>query len=184
VAEARAGELPHTRLSKRIDALLRRLEDAASWVWLLLLGVIVVNVVARYAFAVGRIEFEELQWHLYSIGFLVGIAAAVASDSHVRVDVLRERFSRRTRAWIELYGLLLLFLPFVALVLGYSVPFVALAYHSGEVSVAAGGLPHRFLIKGALGAGFALLGLAGVARLLRVWAFLFGVPAPVRNGAG
>jgi hypothetical protein len=39
------------------------------------------------------------------------------------------------------------------------------------------------LIKGALGAGFALLGLAGVARLLRVWAFLFGVPPPHRDGA-
>jgi TRAP-type mannitol/chloroaromatic compound transport system permease small subunit len=183
VAEVRAGELPHTRLSTRIDAFLRRLEDGVSWVWLVLLGVIVVNVIARYAFAEGRIEFEELQWHLYAVGFLVGIAAAVASDTHVRVDVLRERFAPRTRAWIELYGLLLLFLPFVTLVLVYSVPFVALAYESGEVSVSAGGLPYRFLIKGALGAGFALLGLAGVARLLRVWAFLFGPPPPHRNGA-
>jgi TRAP-type mannitol/chloroaromatic compound transport system permease small subunit len=143
--------------------------------------VIVVNVVARYAFGEGRIEFEELQWHLYAVGFLVGIAAAVASDSHVRVDVLRERFRLRTRAWIELYGLLLLFLPFVALVLVYSVPFVALAFESGEVSVSAGGLPYRWVIKGALGAGFALLGLAGVSRLLRVSAFLFGAPAPVRD---
>ncbi len=174
-----SGGLPHTRVSQRIDALLGRLEDAAGWIWLLLLGVIVVNVVARYAFGEGRIEFEELQWHLYSIGFLVGIAAAVASDHHVRVDVLRERFSPRLCAWIELYGLLLLFLPFVALVLVYSVPFVGFAYESGEVSVSAGGLPHRFLIKGALTAGFALLGLAGVSRLLRVGAFLFGAPAPV-----
>jgi TRAP-type mannitol/chloroaromatic compound transport system permease small subunit len=183
VAEVRAGELPHTRLSTRIDAFLRRLEDGVSWVWLVLLGVIVVNVVARYAFAEGRIEFEELQWHLYAVGFLVGIAAAVASDTHVRVDVVRDRFSARSRAWIELYGLLLLFFPFVTLVLVYSVPFAVLAYQSGEVSVSAGGLPYRFLIKGALGAGFALLGLAGVARLLRVWAFLFGPPPPHRNGA-
>lgn len=178
MTEPRPGALPETALSRRIDAVLRALEDGVSWIWLLLLAVIVVNVVARYAFGQGRIEFEELQWHLYSIGFLVGIAGGVVADVHVRVDVLRERFSRRTRAWIELYGLLLLLLPFVALVAVHSVPFVALAFESGEVSVAAGGLPHRFVIKGALAAGFALLGLAGLSRLLRVCALLFGAPAP------
>lgn len=171
-------KLPQTGLSRRIDALLVRLEEGVSWIWLLLLAVIVVNVVARYAFGQGRIEFEELQWHLYAVGFLVGIAAGVVADTHVRVDVLRERFTLRTRAWIELYGLLLLLLPFVALVLVYSLPFVALAFASDEVSVSAGGLPHRFLIKSALGAGFALLGLAGVSRLLRVCALLFGAPTP------
>jgi TRAP-type mannitol/chloroaromatic compound transport system permease small subunit len=182
VAEAQPEALPHTGLSRRIDALLRKLEEAVSWIWLLLLAVIVVNVVARYAFGRGRIEFEELQWHLYSIGFLAGIATGVGADVHVRVDVLRGRFPPRTRAWIELYGLVLLFLPFVALVLVYSVPFVALAFESGEVSVSAGGLPHRWLIKGALGAGFALLGLAGVSRLLRVGALLFGPPGRARDG--
>jgi TRAP-type mannitol/chloroaromatic compound transport system permease small subunit len=182
VAEARPEALPQTGLSRRIDALLRKLEEGVSWIWLLLLAVIVVNVVARYAFGQGRIEFEELQWHLYSVGFLVGISAGVVADTHVRVDVLRERFSSRTRTWIELYGLLLLLLPFVALVLVYSVPFVALSLETDEVSVSAGGLPHRFVIKGALAAGFALLGLAGFSRLLRVCALLFGAPAPREDG--
>jgi len=175
------AELPETRASRHIDAFLVRLEDGVGWIWLVLLAVITVNVVARYAFGEGRIEFEELQWHLYAVGFLVGIASGVASDVHVRVDVLRERFRPRTRAWIELYGLLLLLLPFVALVLVYSVPFAALAFESGEVSVSAGGLPYRWVIKGALGAGFGLLGLAALSRLLRVFAFLFGVPRPVRD---
>ena len=178
MAEARSGALPETGLSRGIDSLLRRLEAGASWIWVVLLAVIVVNVVARYAFGQGRIEFEEAQWHLYSVGFLVGIASGVVADAHVRVDVLRERFSPRTRAWIELYGLVLLLFPFVALVLAYSLPFVVFSFESDEVSMSAGGLPHRFLIKGALTAGFALLGLAGVSRLLRVWAFLFGASTP------
>lgn len=183
MAAAGPGALPETALSRWIDALLRRLEAGVSWIWLLLLAVIVVNVVARYAFGQGRIEFEELQWHLYAVGFLMGIATGVAADAHVRVDVLRERFSLRTRAWIELYGLVLLLLPFVLLVLVYGVPFVARSFASAEVSVSAGGLPQRFLIKSALVAGFGLLGLAGFSRLLRVAALLFGVPAPRRDEA-
>ncbi|MEE2662867.1 MAG: TRAP transporter small permease subunit [Myxococcota bacterium] len=177
-------ELPQTALSRRLDSFLLALESAASWIWLVLLALIVVNVIARYAFDEGRIEFEELQWHLYSIGFLVGIAVGVGADVHVRVDVLREHFSFRTRSWIELYGLLLLQLPFVALVLFYSVPFVALSFASSEVSVSAGGLPYRWLIKGALLAGFGLLALAGFSRLLRVCAALFGAPTPLPSREG
>jgi TRAP-type mannitol/chloroaromatic compound transport system permease small subunit len=179
VAPPTAGALPHTALSHRIDSFLLTLESFVSWIWLVLLAVIVVNVIARYAFGEGRIEFEELQWHLYAIGFLVGIAAGVSADVHVRVDVLRERFSPRTQSWLELYGLLLLQLPFVMLVVFYSVPFVAVAFASNEVSVSAGGLPYRWLIKGALLAVFGLLALASFSRLLRVCAALFGAPKPL-----
>ena len=119
----------------------------------------------------------ELRWraarHLYSFGFLLGLGYAYQADAHIRVDVLHERFRHRTKAWIELYGILLLLLPFIALVLIYSVPFVASSFEAGEVSNAPGGLPLRWLIKAALPLGFFLLLLTAGARLIRVWHFLF-----------
>ena len=36
------------------------------------------------------IELEELQWHLYAIGWLVGLSSTYVVDSHVRVDVLTD----------------------------------------------------------------------------------------------
>ncbi len=172
VAVARP-ELPVTRFSLWIDATLARIGELASWVWLLLLGVIVLNVTLRYAFGFGRIEFEELQWHLYSLGFLIGLSYCAQADAHIRVDVLHERFSPRTQAWIELYGTLLLLLPYVALVGFYSVPFTIDSFVRGEISPSPGGLPYRWAIKSVLLIGFALLALSAVARLTRVWAFLF-----------
>lgn len=165
--------LPQTFLSRHIDALLVRLGGWLSWIWLVLLVIIVANVVLRYAFGEGRIEFEEIQWHLYSVGFLLGMSYACQADAHIRVDVLHERLSPRLKAWIELYGILLLLLPFIALVLIYSIPFVTSSYQLGEVSQAPGGLPMRWLIKAALPLGFGLLLLAVISRLSRVWAFLF-----------
>ena len=167
------GPLPHTRLSRVLDAFIRRIGEWTSWVWLALLTVIVSNVVLRYVFGEGRIEFEELQWHLYSVGFLIGLSYCLESDDHIRVDFLHHRFSARLQAWIELYGILLLLLPFAALMLIYSVPFIAESYTIREVSDAPGGLPYRWLIKAALFVGFALLAMAAFSRLLRVWAFLF-----------
>jgi TRAP-type mannitol/chloroaromatic compound transport system permease small subunit len=165
--------LPHTRLSSGIDRFLVRIGDAISWVWLLLVGTIIGNVILRYAFGAGRIEFEELQWHLYSVGFLAGLSYCMQADAHVRIDVVRERLRPRLQAWIELYGLLLLLFPFTALICVFAVPFVADSFNRGEISPSPGGLPYRWLIKSALFGGFALLALAGISRLSRVWTFLF-----------
>ena len=170
-------DLPQTRLSRRLEALVRRVGDLVSWLWLALLGVVVLNVLLRYAFGEGRIEFEEIQWHLYAVGFLVALSYAVVSDDHVRVDFLRRRMSPRLQGWVELYGILLLVLPFVALVLVYALPFVASSWQQAEVSAAPGGLPYRWAIKAMIPLSFGLLLLAALARLLRVWALLFGVPA-------
>jgi TRAP-type mannitol/chloroaromatic compound transport system permease small subunit len=99
--------LPQTALSRRVEPLLLAVGRWVSWLWLILLTIIVLNVVLRYAFGEGRIEFEEIQWHLYSVGFLFGMSYAYQSDAHIRVDVLHERLGLRTRAWIELYGIVL-----------------------------------------------------------------------------
>jgi len=165
--------LPHTPLSRRIDSVLEAIGRWTSGIWLVLLTVIVVNVLLRYVFSEGRIELEELQWHLYSIGFLLGLSYAYQADAHIRVDVLHEQLQPRTKAWIELYGILLFLLPFIALVLIYSMPFVAASLAVDEISPSPGGLPFRWFIKGFLPIGFGLLLLAVISRLIRVWTYLF-----------
>ena len=136
------------------------------------MGVIVFNVCARYLFGQGRIEFEEIQWHLYSVGFLLALGYGVTTDSHIRVDVLHERFSERVQVWIDLYGLILLVMPFVLLMLIYGVPFVVDSYNRSEVSASPGGLPLRWIIKSVLVIGFGILALATVSRLSRLAAYL------------
>ena len=172
-------QLPDTKLSSWLDARLNRLGRISAWLWLLLMLIIVINVVMRYFFGLGRIEFEEIQWHLYAIGFLIGLSYAYVSDSHIRVDVVRSTLSDQTQAWIELYGTLLLLLPFVVLVLSSAWPFVAYSYSTSEVSEAPGGLGYRWIIKGVLGIAFVLLLAAIVSRLSRVWSFLFGWPRAI-----
>jgi len=157
----------------RVEAVLDRITGALSWVWLALIAVIVAAVVLRYAFGLGRIELEELQWHLYALGFLMGLVACATRDRHVRVDVLRERMSQRMRDWVDLYGILLLQLPFLVLVSWSALPFVADSFAVGERSASAGGLPFRWLLKSVLPISFALLFVATLAQLVQVWRRLF-----------
>lgn len=169
-------DLPETVLSRIVDPWLERIGRWTSWLWVILLAIIVLNVLLRYAFGEGRVEFEEIQWHLYSAGFLLSLGYALQTDAHIRVDVLHERFSPTLKAWVEFYGILLFLLPFIALMLIFSVPFVITAYELGEISNAPGGLPYRWAIKAMLPVGFSLLALAAISRLSRVWRFLFSAP--------
>ena len=107
------------------------------------------------------------------MGFLVALSYGYVTDSHIRVDVLRERFSPVTQAWVELYGILLLLLPFLLLVLIAAVPFIGYSFATAEISESAGGLPYRWFIKSFLFVGFFLLFVATTARLSRVVVYLF-----------
>ena len=165
-------ELPETTVSLAIDRLLTVVGRMASWLWVLLLGVIIVNVTLRYVFREGRIELEELQWHVNAVAFLFAIAYAYRVDAHIRIDLVSNKLRPRLQAWIELYGTLLLLVPFIAAVLIFSWPFVAHSWQASEISSSPGGLPFRWFLKGVLPAAFLLLLAAVVSRLSRLWAYL------------
>lgn len=164
--------LPVTSFSRAVDRFIGWVGEVASALWLVLILVIVVQVVARYSFNTGSVSIEELQWHIYAIGFMLGLSFTEVRERNVRIDVLAERFSPRARLWIELCGLLLLFLPFTAFVVWSAVPFFWSSYQLNETSAAAGGLPYRWFLKSFIISAFALLALVGLGRLTRVWSAL------------
>jgi TRAP-type mannitol/chloroaromatic compound transport system permease small subunit len=176
-----ALDFPRTAVSDLIDAVVGAFHLIINWIWVLLVLLIVFNVVLRYVVGTNYIALEELQWHLFAIGFMIGLAYAVKADGHVRVDVLADRMSPRARAWIEMLGLAVFVLPLCGIMLYWGWPFVTRAWTINEVSAAPGGLPHRWAIKSVILLAFSLLGLAALSRLTRVTAFLFGFPAPRRS---
>ncbi len=166
--------LPTTAFSRAVDKLIGWVGEVASVMWPLLVLVIVIQVVARYAFGRGSIMMEEIQWHLYAMGFMLGLSLAEVRGRNVRIDVLAERFKPRTRLWIELIGLLTMFMPFVLFIVWAGIPFFMTSFNLAETSAAPGGLPYRWFIKSFIITAFVLLALVGIGRLTRVWVGLFG----------
>jgi TRAP-type mannitol/chloroaromatic compound transport system permease small subunit len=165
--------LPETRFSSALDSAMKRLGSAISWFWLVLMAVIVINVFMKNVMAQGSVQFEEIQWHIYSALFLLGLSYTMATDDHVRVDVLHERFSLRTKAWVDLIGIVFFLIPFLLVLIWYAVPYVVKAFVDAERSASPAGLSNYWIIKTALPLGFVLLLLAALARLSRCWAALF-----------
>ncbi len=134
---------------------------------------IVYQVVQRYAFGLGSIKMEEMQWHLYGIGFMLAIPFAEIRERHVRIDVLAEHWPLRRRLWIEAFGLTFFLLPFSLFrPAARQCPMRRNPTRLNEISSAPDGLPYRFVIKAFMAATFLLLAMAAVSRLSRVVAAL------------
>jgi len=176
-ASTPAFEYPRTWLSDKIEWVIDLIGGLVNWVWLLLVLIIVSNVMMRYVLSTNYVWIEEIQWHIYAVGFMIGIGYTLRHDGHVRVDVVAAMLKPRTRAIFEFLGIVLFILPLVVLMISYAIPFVERSWVRNEVSSAPGGLSNRWAIKSVIIVAFVLIGLAASARLLRVGAFLMGKPA-------
>lgn len=105
----------------------------------------------------------DLQWWCFALVVLFGGAVAFREDKHVSVDFLSANFSPRVRLIVQTVGDLVLLVPFCAIIIWYGSKFALSAWTSGEGS-SYGGLSNIWVIKSFVPIGFALLGLAGLAR--------------------
>ncbi len=166
----------------RLEQVFDRFSDVMGWIAgalnLLMLINVFYDAIMRYFFSTGSIALQEMEWHLFSIVFLFGIAYGLKEEGHVRVDVLYDRFSPRWKAIVNIGGTVLFLLPLSVLVIEGSVWYVHEAYSSGEVSGDPGGLPYRWLIKLVIPASFVFLVVSATGYILRNVRILRGEVEP------
>lgn len=117
---------------------------------------------------------QELEWHSHTVLFALVLGYGYIWNTHVRVDLVRERLSFRRKAWIEFLGLSIFLIPFTSVVVYFAVIFAQDSYAIGEISASLVGLSHRWIIKTVLAAGLVLALVAGIAVWLQVAIVLFG----------
>lgn len=150
------------------------LDNLAEWTgrlvaWLILAMMLLTCLVVlmRYGFGQGSIGLQESVMYLHGTVFMLGIAYTLKHRSHVRVDILYERLSARTRALVDGVGTLLFLIPFSVFLFWISLDYVAMSWSMGESSGQPGGLPGVYLLKTLLPITALLILLQGMAELLR-----------------
>jgi len=157
--------------SRWIDAVNERVGRAATWLVLVCILISAANAVARYGFNFSSNAFLEIQWYLYSTVFLCAAGYTLKHNAHVRIDIVSSRLSGRTRAWIDLFGGLLMLLPAAAILLWFGWDAFVESYRIGETSPDAGGLA-RWPVKFIVPFAFLLLILQGLSESIKRIAFL------------
>ena len=153
-----------TRIASHIDRFSDRIGRLVSWLVLAMVLLVSYDVTMRYVFRSGSVALQELEWHLFSIIFLLGAAFTLRHEDHVRLDLFyHSRFMNDyRRAWVNLIGSLCFLIPFCLLIIVTSLPFVQTSFVHLESSPDPGGLPYRWLLKAAIPLGFVLLMVQGI----------------------
>ena len=163
---ARALALPCTLFARLAGLLL-----------LVLTAVILYDVIGRRFFATGSFKLQELEWHLHGAIALLACGYAYVRNAHVRVDIFAGRMSGPFRIRLELVGILLFLLPFMALLFWFGLEFAERSFVRGESSPGGLGLTNRWIIKSVIPLSALLTICAGLSVALRCIAALRG-PSP------
>lgn len=139
----------------------------ASILLLLMVANVFFDVIMRYFFRNSSVGMQELEWHLFSMVFLLGISIALLDESHVRVDFLYEKYNVKTKAIVNICGTVLFIVPLALLICSGSVDYVMDSYLIGEISEDPGGLTHRYLIKAMIPFSFVLLLVASCGYVVK-----------------
>ncbi len=134
-----------------------------AWLTSILVLIVCVDITRRQLFNETATWILELEWHLFALIFLLGAGYALKHDRHVRVDLFYSKFSARDQAWINLLGSILFLIPWCIVIFYTSVFYALEAYEIGEGSPNPGGLPNRYLIRGAISVGVGLLLLQAIS---------------------
>jgi len=185
--ELAGRELPAAlRLSQKLRAVVDVTGRFGSWFVLVLVLITVFDLTIRKT---GRMQIwlvenvspifnstilQELEWHAHTVAFTLVLSYGVIWNTHVRVDLVRENLRFRTKAWLEFIGLTFFFLPYLFVLLYFSVIYAWDSFQIGEISASLVGLSHRWIIKSVLAFGILMVIISGVAVWLQIAVVLFG----------
>lgn len=156
------GKAEHTQT----DRVIVGISNIVAWIFPILMVAICAQVVLR-SLGHNQAWLDDLQWWLYGSASLVGIAYAVTTNSHVRVDILYDGYSDKKKTRIDILGLVWLFLPFVILCWDVTVHYAIVSAQALEGSDAPNGLHGLYLLKILMNLIFVLIGVAAWSAYVR-----------------
>jgi TRAP-type mannitol/chloroaromatic compound transport system permease small subunit len=170
-------------ISRGIDAVNTLIGRWAAWLIVIAVFVSAGNAIVRKVFNVSYTSLLEAQWYLFGGVFMLCAAWTFLCNEHIRVDVVSGHLKKRTRDWIDVFGHVVFFAPFIGVMLYETFPYFINSYNSGEVSNQAGGLI-IWPAKGLILLGFILLGLQGISELIKRLAIIGGQLEDASGGGG
>lgn len=150
----------------RGDRFVVQLSNVVAWIFPILMLAICAQVVLRQM-GHNQAWLDDFQWWLYGAAVLVGVAYAVTTNSHVRVDIFYDHYDAKRKARIDVFALVWCFLPFAILswdvTFGYAISSVV----ADEGSDSPNGLHNLWILKIVLNLSFVLISLAAWSMYVR-----------------
>lgn len=138
-----------------------------AWLSLVMVAVCFTVVVQRYALGFTILWMQDLYVWLNGAMFTAVAGFALLRDDHVRVDIFYRPAKIRTKAIVDLIGVIFFLMPFCWVVYAYSWNYIARSWRLHEASANVGGMPGLYILKSFILVFVAVVALQGLAWVLR-----------------
>ena len=154
------------KLLKTIDQISEWTGRIFSTIVAVLMLLVVLEVVLRRFLNSPTVWSFEVTLQLYAFHFLIAAAYALLHGSHVAVDILYARLSRRKRAILDVATYIIFFFPFLAILLFEGIKYASVAWSIRERTLSVFGAP-LYPIKSVVPVMAFLLIIQGLAIFIR-----------------
>jgi TRAP-type mannitol/chloroaromatic compound transport system permease small subunit len=154
-------------LMQAINLINRLIGNVFIW---LSVGIVLVCfwvVVERYIVGITRLWMQDLYPWMNGVMFTAVAGYALYRNDHVRVDIFYRPASTKTKAALDLLGVVIFLLPFAWVVWSYCFTFVQRSWRLFEASANPGGMQGLWVLKSFILVFAVVIGLQGIAMALR-----------------
>ena len=156
----------HIPIVSFLTSIVTAITTKTAWINMLVMFTILIQVTLRYGFHAGEAWVDEFIWHLYAF-FMFGLSYAITTDSHIRVDIVHMKFTKKKQRIIEVLGIVFLIMPFTIIIFDHSVGWVHHSFMANEFSENTTGLPYRWVVKSLLPISLVLIFIASLSELIK-----------------
>jgi|TARA_B100000768_G_scaffold72240_2_gene69272 TRAP-type mannitol/chloroaromatic compound transport system permease small subunit len=107
----------------------------------------VVVIVSRYFFGIGRTDLQELVMYFHSLIFLGCAGYVFNQDEHVRVDIFYREANSKYKDMVNLVCGIIFLLPVCVIIFVYSIDLIHMSWSIKETSTEPGGLAYVYIQK-------------------------------------
>jgi TRAP-type mannitol/chloroaromatic compound transport system permease small subunit len=150
-----------------IDGLNLMVGRLVSWFIVVIMGAMIYEVVARYAFTAPTIWVYDTSRMFCGAAFMLGAGYALARGVHIRSDFLYRNWSVKTQGRVDTLLYLVFFFPTMLLLLWVSGEWAWRSVSQWERSIDTTWAPLLGPIKSTLPIGILFLTIQGVSELLK-----------------
>jgi TRAP-type mannitol/chloroaromatic compound transport system permease small subunit len=149
------------------DHLSTSIGKAFAWCIVILMGGTVYEVIMAYVFNAPTLWNFDFSMQMYGAILMMSGAYCLATESHVRGDVIYRLFKPKTQGWIDLTLYFLFFFPGVLALTFYGYDYAALAWKIKETSWSSPAQIQIYMVKALIPAAGVTLIIQGISEVFR-----------------
>jgi TRAP-type mannitol/chloroaromatic compound transport system permease small subunit len=152
---------------KKIEKITTDIGKVFSWLIVPLVLALCYEVFSRYILKSPTIWAFDITYMLMASIFLLAAAYTLSANRHIRIDIFYSRFSTVKKAWVDLIGYAILFLPVITLLAYFSIGKVIESITASETSDLSPWHPVMWPFRMAIALCFCLLAIQGICEVAK-----------------